>query len=87
MTPSEQTLPESTLSTRLQHFKDACAQQRMLETQIQELIEKGETVTISKVCYAEVEQQLFELKWRKRASHVVSAPQKAKRNSASTLAS
>jgi len=55
MTPSEQTLPESTLSTRLQHFKDACAQQRMLETRIQELIEKGETVAISKVRYAKSE--------------------------------
>ena len=55
MAPSEQTLPESTLSTRLQHFKDACAQQRTLETRIQELIEKGETIAISKVRYAEGE--------------------------------
>ena len=52
---SEQSLPESAFSTRLQRFKDACAQQSKLETQIVELMKKMETAAVSTVRYAESE--------------------------------
>ena len=55
MTLSELSSPESAFSTRLQHFKDACAEQCKLETRILELMKKIETAAVSTVRYAESE--------------------------------
>ena len=55
MTFSEQSLPETALSTRLQHFKDACAEQSKLEAQIVELMKKMETAAVSTLRYAQSE--------------------------------
>ena len=66
MTFSEQSLPEGVLSTRLQRFKDACAEQFQLETQILELMKKMETAAVSTVRYAESELE----KVRDRAAAV-----------------
>ena len=66
MTFSEQSLPESALSTRFQHFKDACAEQSKLEAQIVELMKKMETAAVNTVRYAESELE----KVRNRAAAV-----------------
>ena len=55
MASSEQSLSESALSTHLQRFKGACAEQCKLKTQIQELMKKMETEAVSTVRYAEIE--------------------------------
>ena len=55
MTFSEQSLPESALSTRLQRFKDACAEQSKLEAQTVEFMKKMETAAVNTVRYAESE--------------------------------
>ena len=55
MASSEQSLPENALSTHLQRFKGACAEQCKLKTQILELMQKMETAAVSTVRYAESE--------------------------------
>ena len=55
MTFSELSSRESAFSTRLQHFKDACAEQCKLEAQIQELMKQIETAAVNIVCSAESE--------------------------------
>ena len=55
MTFSELSSPERAFSTRLQHFKDACAEQCKLETRILELMKKIETAAVSTVHCAESE--------------------------------